>query len=427
MHRVVDVMSHNVVYVTPDDTVRTAVDLLRAQEMDVVPVVDQGRVIGLLDALTLSLFDGEVSVTEAIREEPVTVDVEMPLSEAAMRMRRHKLRQVPVLRGAVLVGLLSEHDLLTVWGMANDPLTDLPVQHQLRRWSSLQLSAGKEIAILFLDIDNFGVLNKQRGHVFGDEVLKSIAQVLRENVEPELDFVCRYGGDEFAIGTIRMLDSARELAAKLRDRVSELCVNNQVADLGVAIGMAGGQRLRPRTESHVDATLDNLLTQASTASTAAKHIPDHIWLSEGSDAELALAHAPHAPLASTLPRLVVEGYAIGATGQQMEITVGLRQGHRLHERKLMVSEAELPRGIATATAECLQTFAREPVEIRVEETYEYTTPQGLTCVGATVALKRVNGAESLERLVGVSAVRGDLHRSYINAVLDALNRRLLRA
>src|SRR5688572_5805215 len=121
MHRVVDVMSHHVVFVTPEDTIRTAVQLLRAHEMDVVPVVEQGRVIGLLDALTLSLFDGEVSATEAIREEPVTVDVDMPLSEAAMRMRRNKLRQVPVLRNNAVVGMLSEHDLLTVWGMINDP------------------------------------------------------------------------------------------------------------------------------------------------------------------------------------------------------------------------------------------------------------------------------------------------------------------
>ena len=54
-------------------------------------------------------------------------------------------------------------------------------------------------AVLMLDANNFKLFNDTYGHLVGDEVLRRIAQVLRE-VSPEGAIVARYGGDEFVIG-----------------------------------------------------------------------------------------------------------------------------------------------------------------------------------------------------------------------------------
>jgi diguanylate cyclase (GGDEF)-like protein len=424
MHLVRDVMTHSILYVTRDATVRTAVELLRAHHVQVVPVVDDGRVIGLLDALHLSLYDGEVSVEETIQDPPLAVEAELPLAQAAMQMRARKVHQVPVLQDGNLVGLLSDRDLLSVWGSVDDSLTGLPVSYQLRRWISLNLSVGREIAILFLDLDNFGQINKQRGHLFGDQVLKQVAAVLRDSVDPEMDFACRYGGDEFAVGTIRRPDSAQRLATQLRDRIDQMRINGQPAGISVSVGLAGGRRLRPRSEAHVEATLDDLITRSSTASTAAKQTPDRISYYGGTGGDLPAQESDTAPEtgAPSGPRPVLESYRVGQTGQATEVIVSLRSGGESHERRVTTEAGEVTRALATATAQCLEAFAPAASEVRVEETYEFTTPQGIPCVGATVALDR--DGEPPESLVGAAAIRGDVYRAYVNAVLDAMNRRL---
>ncbi len=417
MHLVRDVMSHSVVYVTRDATVRTAVELLLAHQMLVIPVVHEGQVVALLDALTLSVYDGEVLVEEIIRDEPVTVEADMPLAEASMQMRTRRLRQVPVLQEGRLVGLLSDRDLLTVWGSALDALTGLSVSHHLRRWASLALSGGQDVAILFLDLDNFGALNKQYGHVVGDQVLQHVAEVLRETSDPDTDFACRYGGDEFAVGTIRRPGSVRELAARLREGVGRIQVNGQPGVVSLSIGIVGGQRVQPRRGVHVNAMLDDLITRASTASTAAKRMPEHICNLQSPGA------AEGAGPAGAAPRLVVAGYRVGQVANLSEVTVVLRRGSVTHEARATAPESETLGALAGATARCLALFSPGEPELRVEETYEYTTPQGMQCVGVTVTLSRPDSTAS-ERLVGAAVLREDRPRSYINAVLDATNRRL---
>lgn len=55
------------------------------------------------------------------------------------------------------------------------------------------------LSLIMLDIDNFKQINDRCGHPAGDEVLRRLAQILRANVRQQVDIVCRYGGEEFAI------------------------------------------------------------------------------------------------------------------------------------------------------------------------------------------------------------------------------------
>jgi diguanylate cyclase (GGDEF)-like protein len=422
MRLVRDVMSHRILYVTREATVRSAVELIRVHQAEVVPVVHEGTVVGLIDALQLTLFDGEVSVTEACVEPLITVEPETPLAEAARLMRSHRLRQVPVVRGGALVGLLSSRDLLRVWGQVNDSLTALPVQHQLRDWVSHHLSSGTEVVVLFLDLNDFGVFNKRHGHVFGDRVLQGVADALRDTVDPETDFASRMGGDEFCVATTRSLAEAHQLAVRIRDRISRISIEKQSVEIGVSIGLTGGRRTSPRAGVHTDAMLDDLITRASTASTAAKKLPERIHAYDGKNEEPAPAPRLSAGERSPGTRVVVEGYRIGQAGRCVEVAVSLRAGDTTQESRVTAARSNLNSALATATAQCLRQFAAAPVEIEVEDTYEFTTPHGIACVGATVSLTRPG--ESPERLVGAAPIREDAHRGYIKAILDATNRRL---
>jgi diguanylate cyclase (GGDEF)-like protein len=66
-------------------------------------------------------------------------------------------------------------------------------------------------ALLFIDLDNFKLLNDAAGHEIGDEALQLVAQLLRAQTRPT-DLVARLGGDEFAV----WLDGADEFAAAER-------------------------------------------------------------------------------------------------------------------------------------------------------------------------------------------------------------------
>jgi diguanylate cyclase (GGDEF)-like protein len=61
------------------------------------------------------------------------------------------------------------------------------------------------IALLFLDLDHFKLINDHHGHEVGDEVLRSVAQRLVDGVR-ETDVVCRHGGDEFLIAMADFAD-----------------------------------------------------------------------------------------------------------------------------------------------------------------------------------------------------------------------------
>lgn len=59
---------------------------------------------------------------------------------------------------------------------------------------------GKDLGIAMVDIDNLKLLNDTKGHLTGDETLKSVAKLLEENIAlSKGDFVSRFGGDEFII------------------------------------------------------------------------------------------------------------------------------------------------------------------------------------------------------------------------------------
>ena len=76
------------------------------------------------------------------------------------------------------------------------------------------------VAILMIDLDGFKQINDQKGHLVGDQMLISVAEILRAIVGDEHIF--RYGGDEFSVLVeISSLQEARLLGERIRHTVFE--------------------------------------------------------------------------------------------------------------------------------------------------------------------------------------------------------------
>jgi|ERR1700719_1287755 len=105
---------------------------------------------------------------------------------------------------------LAEHDILT--GLPNRLL----LMDRLHQAIASANRYGKELAVLFLDLDEFKELNDSLGHVIADKLLQSVAARLVKCVRSS-DTVSRYGGDEFVIllSEINHAEDARVAAIKI--------------------------------------------------------------------------------------------------------------------------------------------------------------------------------------------------------------------
>ena len=98
----------------------------------------------------------------------------------------------------------------------HDPLTGLPNRTYLVERMERLLASGELSAVLFVDLDDFKIVNDSLGHDAGDLVIQLAANRIRETVRKH-DIVCRLAGDEFVILLVGAFDRAR--LARLAERI----------------------------------------------------------------------------------------------------------------------------------------------------------------------------------------------------------------
>jgi len=125
-----------------------------------------------------------------------------------------------------------------------DPLTEL---YNRRACKSLLENAvvkanrtGYKLALLFLDLDKFKVVNDTKGHDVGDELLRTVALRLRNNIRAS-DFAGRIGGDEFVV-CLDLLESYEGVESKatqlVRAIASPINIDGESISVGVSIGIS---------------------------------------------------------------------------------------------------------------------------------------------------------------------------------------------
>jgi diguanylate cyclase (GGDEF)-like protein/PAS domain S-box-containing protein len=151
------------------------------------------------------------------------------------------------LNGCVLVA----HDVTEMHSMArmlnhqatHDELTGLINRREFEVRLSQALENARvddqEHTLIYMDMDNFKIVNDSCGHLAGDELLKQFCALLKTHVR-NTDTFARLGGDEFAVLLIGCpMHQAESIAAEIQERVQEFRFrwNDRSFEIGVSMGI----------------------------------------------------------------------------------------------------------------------------------------------------------------------------------------------
>ncbi|WP_081662716.1 EAL domain-containing protein [Thermithiobacillus tepidarius DSM 3134] len=172
------------------------------------------------------------------------------------------------------------------WQASHDALTGLANRREFERRLAELLEDARQRKqmhiLLYLDLDQFKVVNDTCGHMAGDELLRQLATLIQARVRGR-DTVARLGGDEFALLLESCaLEHAFAIAEKLRHDIGDFrfAWEDKIFSCGVSIGLVP---ITPHSES-----LAALLSAADTACYAAKENGRHrIHVYRPDDSELA--------------------------------------------------------------------------------------------------------------------------------------------
>lgn len=172
---------------------------------------------------------------------------ELPIEDSAAPIRDHE----GVVVGAVIVFRDVGEAQALARKMAHvaqhDPLTGLPnrmlLNDRLVQATAMAQRHHKQLAVLFVDLDDFKAVNDSLGHAMGDAVLQSVANRLRHALR-NTDTVCRQGGDEFVI-LLSEINNAKDADLVAKQLVTALAAPHRLGDRELRVTASIGISIYP--------------------------------------------------------------------------------------------------------------------------------------------------------------------------------------
>lgn len=269
MFSVGDIMIKNPVTVDPSESVARAIETMSQLRVGALPVVEEGRLIGIITSRDVRQSHPNRLVADAMTKKVVTVAPDCSVWEAKEVMEQHGIERLVVREGNRAVGIITKSEIYAEIGKHVDPLTGLNRAGFLYHKAAELLQSGHEIAVVFVDLDSFGEIDKKFGHVVGDEILRQVGRIFKTAVQELDDHLCRYGGDEFAVVTARPLEEARKLSWQMLRALTDASWPQEIR-VTASAGVAGGRRSQVRGDASNHSNVRDLINLASLASTEAK-------------------------------------------------------------------------------------------------------------------------------------------------------------
>jgi diguanylate cyclase (GGDEF)-like protein/PAS domain S-box-containing protein len=207
---------------------RTLVESSRETPRDLVEVVlREGRAVQETADIVLARSDGaEIPVTESaspIRDRNGAITGVVVVFHDVSRERQYAAKLTYQATHDALTGLINRREFERRLGLALGAVTDM----------------GRHHAVMYLDLDQFKIVNDTCGHAAGDELMRQASVLLQQRLR-EGDTLARLGGDEFGV----LLENcppehARRIADELRQTITDFhfAWHDRSFNIGVSIGL----------------------------------------------------------------------------------------------------------------------------------------------------------------------------------------------
>jgi diguanylate cyclase (GGDEF)-like protein len=237
-------------FATPDET-RSAIgtnalitfhrEASTTQSILYLPLFKENDIVGVMTVQSTRDHAYSEDIIEMLKA--VASFTAIAVENARIMIRLNELNQTisgekeEVEKAALASSWLAEHDTLT--GLANRRFLERILDENIR----LAALEDNNIAVFFIDIDDFKKVNDEYGHDTGDRVLMAVAARLL-TVFREGDYIARVGGDEFVVVTPGVRD-VRSIASMADKVVASFNEPVAIAERQISVSMSVGLALFP--------------------------------------------------------------------------------------------------------------------------------------------------------------------------------------
>ncbi len=284
IRQVSDIMDKNFLTIQALDCVSVIRNLATENKLEYFPVYEDNSIIGVVTYKELIIAHPNRIAADAMTTDFVCIKAYMPVWEVKDLFEQQKVNCCVVVDNNLVVGIVTPLVLKIELGKHIDLLTGLYKNDYLFFNAGELLKSQNDISVVFIDIDNFGIIDKEYGHIFGDKVLKEIALTLNAAI-PKKTFLCRFGGDEFVLLVPFKAEVAKKVTENLLSVIAAKAFSNGLK-ITVSAGISGGKRSNRRI-TDIYSTVSNLINIASLACTEAKKSDNSLCIKLGEESDIA--------------------------------------------------------------------------------------------------------------------------------------------
>ena len=209
--------------ITPDTTIEEAEKIMRENNIAGLPVVEDGKLVGILTNRDIRFYSGEkIKVSELMTRDVITAEEGITLDEAIKIMHKHRIEKLPIVKNGKLVGLITAKDILKREKYPN-----------ASRDSEGRLMVGAAVGPF--DIDRAKMLENAEV----DVIVVDTAHAHNENVMKSIKKMRAVIGIDIIAGNIATREAAEDLIALDVDGLrvgigpGSICTTRVVAGIGV--------------------------------------------------------------------------------------------------------------------------------------------------------------------------------------------------
>lgn len=264
---VFDIMIKKYIIVDVLDGLRYIQSLVAENQCDGFPVMEDDQIVGVLTYKNLLQAHPNRIAADAMSDHIVYIDAHSSIWKAKEVFDTSNTDLLLVQDNNHLAGIITKSLLEVELGKHTDLLTELPKRDFIYYNAARLIESNQEMSLAFFDVNNFGLIDKEHGHIAGDIILKELGTILKANMT-EQTYVSRFGGDEFVVLTPYYVDKCCIFAQNLLKTISCYTFHKNIS-VTVSAGIAEREK-KQESSQNILRTISNLINLASLASTKAK-------------------------------------------------------------------------------------------------------------------------------------------------------------